>query len=119
MWGGSRVTAVLGAAGPSRGPAPSPAGLAPAHRLPWSLLVCVASPGPGVHRSLPEASFLPVPAAGSPHLRLQEILKPAGPPQCCWESPGLGEDGCLSHLELAISVHASLGISIFLHDFSL
>ena len=55
--------------------------LAPAHRLPWSLRVCVASPGPSIHRSLPEASFLPVPMAGSPHLRPQEILS-----CCCAQS---------------------------------
>ena len=79
--GGGRVTAVLGAAGPTQGPARSPAGLAPAHRLPWSLRVCVASPGPSIHRSLPEASFLPVPTAGSPHLRPQEILS-----CCCAQS---------------------------------
>ncbi|CAN0041940.1 unnamed protein product [Rangifer tarandus platyrhynchus] len=82
-------------------------------------------PGSGGQDVRAEASFLPVPwlAALTSGLRKSfpaaVPLEPASPPQCCWESPGLGEGGCLSHLELAISVHASLGISIFLHDFSL
>ena len=75
----------------------------PFQRHPFFLSLRLAALTSGFRKSFPAAA----------------PLEPAGPPQCCWESPGLGEGGCLSHLELAISVHASLGISIFLHDFSL